>query len=82
MSGKNKGEKRSVINPYGTEWNENMEGCECEECGVKHTPHFLIFEYGLPDPMPFCSNDCVMRHFQNKWATEAIHYCNSKEGKQ
>jgi len=71
---------KEILNPYGTEWNEILDGSKCEECGIKHQPKFIIFEFGYPDPIVFCSQECVLRHFQNRWSEKVIEYCNEKVG--
>lgn len=54
---------KELINPYGTEWHEDLEnqGVKCAICGTKITPEYVLAIHGFPDPVIFCDQRCLMK---------------------
>ena len=60
-----------LINPYGTEWHDQIDGHKCDECSSVCSPEFVVSERGYPDPFGFCSKKCMLHWiWKSHWADE------------
>lgn len=59
----------TIINPYGTEWHEELEkeNDKCLQCGSHCNFKFILSERGYADVSGFCSTNCLTIWIVNKF---------------